>query len=313
MTHPPASVRRSGRLLVLLALGGLLVASLQRMDLGRAAAQLASVRVHWLGLAIACYTAILPLWAWQWMLLSPPSARPRARQMLGVIALTSAVLNTTPFLVGEATAVVLLIARAGLDRATALSVLAMDQLLVGVAKVCLLALAAALAPLPAWMTRAVLGLVATILLLGTALVVAARRHADVAGLVARVFPARLASAMGTFASALEALRSPARGLPALALALLKKAVEVIAIVCVQRAFGLSLPLSAAIVVLAALNLATLLPLVPANVGVFEAAVVLALTRFGVGPEQALGVAVVQHLCYFIALALPGLMAAARAR
>jgi glycosyltransferase 2 family protein len=58
---------------------------------------------------------------------------------------------------------------------------------------------------------------------------------------------------------------------------------------------------------------TLLPLVPGNVGVFEAAVVLALTRFGVGPEQALGVAVVQHLCYFVALALPGLLAAARAR
>jgi hypothetical protein len=119
--------------------------------------------------------------------------------------------------------------------------------------------------------------------------------------------------VGAFAGALEPLRSPARGLLALALALLKKAVEVAAILCVQRAFGLSLPLSAAIVVLAVLNLATLLPLVPGNVGVFEAAVVLALTRFGVGPEQALGVAVVQHLCYFVALALPGLLAAARAR
>jgi glycosyltransferase 2 family protein len=313
VTHPPASVRRGGRLLVLLALGGLVVASLQRMDLGRAAAQLAGVRAEWLGLAIACYAAILPLWAWQWTLLSPPSPRPRAREMLSVIALTSAVLNTTPMLVGEATAVVLLVARAGLDRAAALSVLAMDQLLVGVAKVCLLAVAATVAPLPAWMTRAVLGLLTTILLLGGALVVAAWRHADVAGVVARVFPARLASAVGAFAGALEPLRSPARGLSALALALLKKAVEVAAILCVQRAFGLSLPVPAAIVVLAVLNLVTLLPLVPGNVGVFEAAVVLALTRFGVGPEQALGVAVVQHLCYFVALALPGLLAAARAR
>jgi len=40
---------------------------------------------------------------------------------------------------------------------------------------------------------------------------------------------------------------------------------------------------------------------------------LALTRFGVSPEQALGVAVVQHLCYFVALALPGLLFAARHR
>ena len=313
MTHPPATVRRGGRVLVLLALGGLVVAALQRMDLGRAATQLAGVRAEWLGLAIACYAAILPLWAWQWTILSPPSPRPRTRQMLGVIALTSAVLNTTPMLVGEATAVVLLVARAGLDRAAALSVLAMDQLLVGVAKVCLLAVAATVAPLPAWMTRAILALLTTILLLGSTLGLAAWRHADVAGVVARVFPARLAAAVGAFARALGPLRSPARGLPALGLALLKKAVEVVAIVCVQRAFGLSLPVSAAIVVLAVLNLATLLPIVPGNVGVFEAAVVLALTRFGIVPEQALGVAVVQHLCYFIALALPGLMAAARAR
>jgi uncharacterized membrane protein YbhN (UPF0104 family) len=97
------------------------------------------------------------------------------------------------------------------------------------------------------------------------------------------------------------------------LALLKKAAEVCAIVCVQRAFGVHLPIGGAVLVLAVLNLATLLPVVPGNVGVFEAAVVIALTRLGVGPEQALGIAVVQHLCYFVALALPGLVWAARGR
>ncbi|MFL5618877.1 MAG: YbhN family protein [Gemmatimonadaceae bacterium] len=313
MTHPPASVGRRGRFLALLALGGLVVAALQRMDLARAAAQLATVRGQWLVLAIACYGSILPLWAWQWTLLSPRTPEPRGRDMLGVVALTSAVLNTTPMLVGEATAVVLLVARAGLDRAAALSVLAMDQLLVGVAKLCMLALAATVAPLPEWMTRAVLGLLAALLLLGGALLLAAWRHADVAGALTHVFPPRLATAVGEFARSLEPLRSPTRGLPAFGLALLKKAAEVTAIVCVQRAFGLPIPISAAIIVLAVLNLATLLPIVPGNVGVFEAAVVLALTRFGITPEQALGVAVVQHLCYFVALALPGLLSAARNR
>ena len=313
MTHPSAGVRRGGRLLILLALGGLVVAALQRMDLGRAAAHLTEVRWQWLVLALACYAAILPLWAWQWTLLAPPSPRRRARDMLGVVALSSAVLNTTPLLVGEATAVVLLVTRANLDRAAALSVLTMDQLLVGVAKVGVLAVAAAVAPLPAWMTRAVLGLLGATILLGGALVAAAWRHADVTAVVGRALPARIAAMMGAFANALEPLRSGTRGLPALGLALLKKVVEVAAIVCVLRAFNLSLPLSAAIVVLAVLNLATMLPIVPGNVGVFEAAVVLALTRFGVGAEQALGVAVVQHLCYLTALALPGLVAEARAR
>jgi uncharacterized membrane protein YbhN (UPF0104 family) len=150
-------------------------------------------------------------------------------------------------------------------------------------------------------------------LLGGSLVLAAWRHLDVTGALERVAPARLAAAVGPFAASLEPLRSAARGLPALGLALLKKAVEVAAIACVHRGFGLPVPLSAAIIVLAVLNLATLLPIVPGNVGVFEAAVVLALTRFGISPEQALGVAVVQHLCYFVALALPGLLFATRHR
>jgi uncharacterized membrane protein YbhN (UPF0104 family) len=119
--------------------------------------------------------------------------------------------------------------------------------------------------------------------------------------------------VSSFAVALEPLRDPARGVPALGLALLKKAVEVAAIVCVQRAFGVALPIGASVVVLAVLNLATLLPVVPGNVGVFEAAVVLALTRFGVSAEQALGIAVVQHHCYFVALATPGLVWTARGR
>jgi uncharacterized membrane protein YbhN (UPF0104 family) len=227
--------------------------------------------------------------------------------------LTSSVMNTTPLIVGEAAAVVLLVSRVGLDRAAALSVLAMDQLLVGVAKLCVLAVAAVVAPLPQWMTRSVLGLLASILLLGAALFVAAWRHTDVERALGRILPARIAAAIGAFARALEPLRSAARVLSALGLGLLKKAAEVAAIVCVFRAFGLRESIAAAIVVLAVLNLATLVKVVPGNVGVFEAAVVLALTRFGIAPEQALGVAVVLHVCYFVALALPGLLPAARHR
>ena len=313
MTHPATSAPRRGRILVLLALAGLMVAALQRMDVAQAVARLATVRVEWLVLATLCYASILPLWAIQWHLLAPRASSHRPSDMFGVVALTSAVLNTTPMLVGEATAVVLLVARAGLDRASAVSVLAMDQLLVGLAKLVVLSAAALAAPLPDWMTRALLSLCLVLFALGSSLVIAAWRHADVAGWVSRVLPPRGASAVGAFASALEPLRSAKRGIPALALALLKKAVEVGAILCVQRAFGVHLPIASAVVVLAILNLATLLPIVPGNVGVFEAAVVLSLTGMGIAPELALGIALVQHLCYFVALAAPGLVWVARDR
>jgi uncharacterized membrane protein YbhN (UPF0104 family) len=97
------------------------------------------------------------------------------------------------------------------------------------------------------------------------------------------------------------------------LALVKKAVEVCAMVCMQRAFGLDLPVGAAVLALGMLNLSTLLPIVPANVGVYEGAIVLAYTRYGVPAEQALGLAALQHLCYLLALAAPGVLWAGAAR
>jgi uncharacterized protein (TIRG00374 family) len=296
---------RAARWTAFLVLAALFVLSLRRIDLGLAWAELGSIRPGWLLVAIVCYVAILPLWALQWHLLAPPSPTLTQRRMLEVVAMTSSVLNTTPMLVGEATGIILLVAHAGLARGAALSVLAMDQLLVGLAKLGVLATAALLLPLPTWMTRVVLTLLIAVAALLGGLAVASWRHADLTRLSDRILPAQLRGALANFGPALAPLRSSKLGGGALLLAFAKKLAEILAILCVQRAFGLSLPIASAILVLAFLNLATLMPLTPGNVGIYEAAVVLAYGWLGVPAEQALGIAVVQHLTYFVALALPG--------
>jgi hypothetical protein len=225
--------------------------------------------------------------------------------MLGVVARTSTVLNTTPLLVGEAAGVYFLVTEAGFARAAALSVLAMDQLLVGLAKIVVIGVAAATAALPEWMERGALALLGGVGALLFGLVVVASRSDHLARLASRLLPARGARLLVSVGEALAPLRSVGRGGGALALALAKKLVEVGAIMCVARAFGVEVSAANAVLVLAALNLATLLPIVPGNVGVYEAAVVLAYTQVGVGAERALGIAVVQHACYFAAVALPG--------
>jgi hypothetical protein len=53
--------------------------------------------------------------------------------------------------------------------------------------------------------------------------------------------------------------------------------------------------------------------VPGNIGVYEGAVVLAYSRYGVPTEPALGLAVLQHLCYLLALAAPGVLWAGATR
>lgn len=298
--------RRALHLIGCAAVLSLAIVAIRQLSLTRVVAELAVARPAWIALALLCFTAILPLWALQWRVLAPAAPRPAVALMLGVVAMTSTVLNTAPLLVGEATGVYLLVSEAALSRAGAVSVLAMDQLFVGVAKLCVLAGAATVVSLPGWMARGAQGLGVGVALL--VLVIAGGAwyaRALTTSVLGRALPARLTRAALAAGTALAPVRSPARSGAAFTLALAKKLTEALAILCVQRAFGVALSPPTALLVLAAVNLATLLPLVPGNLGVYEAAVVLAYSYLGVAPERAVGIALVQHACYFVALALPG--------
>ena len=304
MSGASPRIRIAAHVAAVVVPGALLIVAVRRFDLAMVMVSLGTARPAWLALAVACYVSILPLWALEWCVLAPRDGRPMFVRMLGVIAMTSSVLNTTPMLVGEAAAVIFLVSRAGLSRAAALSVLAMDQLVLGIAKVSVLVLATWLLVLPLWMERGMRALSALVALLLVALLVIAWGERTVIR-AASALPLRAGHALRAVADALAPLRSPWRGGSSLGLALLKKLAEMLAILCVQRAFGVVLPYSSAVLVLAALNLATLLPVVPGNVGVYEAATVLAYSYLGVEADRALGIALLQHACYFAALALPG--------
>jgi uncharacterized protein (TIRG00374 family) len=308
----PAMRRRAGwalAVLVVIAVGTL---SLRRIDFGRLMLELRNVHTAWLAGALVCYATILPLWAVQWSLLAPRTERNSLARMLGVTSMMSSTLNTTPFFVGEAAGIALLVTRIGVSRAAAVSITLMDQLLVGIAKVTVLSLAAMLLTLPDWMRTGweTLALGVAVLLLLAALALWRRDH--LVSRAHRSLPARMAHAIDNLGASLEPLRSPTRGGLALLLALAKKFAEILAIVCVQRAFGIAMPMANAVLVLAALNLATMLPIVPGNLGVYEGAVILVYTRLGLSAEHAVSIAVVQHACYFVALAAPGYLWAASA-
>jgi uncharacterized protein (TIRG00374 family) len=308
----PATRRRAAWALAVLAIVAIGAISLRGLDVGRVVFELRHVRAAWLAAALVCFAAILPLWAVQWSVLAPHTPGNTIARMLGVTSMTSSTLNTTPFFVGEAAGVVLLVTRIGVSRAAAVSIMVMDQLLVGVAKVTVLSVAALLLTLPDWMRTGweTLALGVTVLLLLAS--VAAWQRDYLVARAQRSLPPRVAHAIKNLGAALEPLRSPTRGGSALLLALAKKLAEILAILCVQRAFGVSLPIASAVLVLAALNLATLLPVVPGNLGVYEGAVILVYTRLGLSREHAVSIALVQHACYFAALAAPGYVWAATA-
>ncbi len=225
---------------------------------------------------------IQPFGALQWWSLLPDGAAATRRTMLRIFSLTSVANNTTPSLIGHATGALLLAAEPGIGRTAALSVLALDQLAVGLVKVAIIGAAAATLALPTWMTRALSGLGAIVALLLAAAVVVARRTRF-----------------------LGVLRHPARFGAALACAVAVKLCEAGAILCVQLAFGLDPSVRTVLIVLAATALGSVVPIAPANIGTYEAAAYGAYRFLGLTSEQALGIAVVQHVCQLLPAVAPG--------
>jgi uncharacterized membrane protein YbhN (UPF0104 family) len=284
-----------------------LVRAVPDLPWARALQELKRVSVVWLVAAVAANVLILPLWAAEWRLLLPRVFRVSYRRMFEVVAVTAAVLNSIPFFAGEISAVALLIGHGGLSRGAALSVLALDQLLVGFAKLAVIAASALYAPLPPWLRAGILSLAAGVALLLAILVPLAHRWTIARDqLLAR--PSRLATLAARaleWGTHFDALRDPGRAWRLVTLALGKKGAELLGVIAVQVAFGLEPSVANGLVVLAALSITTLLPLAPANLGVYEGTVYATYRVLGVPTEIALGIAIVQHLCFLLPALAPG--------
>jgi uncharacterized membrane protein YbhN (UPF0104 family) len=278
-----------------------LVLALRGLPWQLAIEQVRRIEFRWLVVGVLANLLILPLWAAEWRLLAPGPVRVPYARMFEVVTVTAAVLNSVPFFAGEASAIALLIGHGTLSRGAALSVLAMDQLLVGLAKLAVLAAAAVYAPLPGWLRAGILALVVSVAALLSLLVPLAHHWGSIqARLLAR--PNRMRAALARVASwgaHLDAVRDLRLVWRVMLLALGKKAFELLGILAVQLAFGLEPSVASAMLILAALAVTTMLPVTPANLGVYEATVFATCRYLGVSAETALGVAVVQHLCFLL--------------
>ena len=267
---------------------------------------LARVSPAMLAIAVLLNFGILPLWMLEWSLLKPRTVAVSREKMFEVVTVTASIHNAVPFLAGEAAAVGLLV-NAGLQRGAALSVLAMDQLLVGVAKLVVLTGAALLAPIPEWLSAGVLSLVAGVLALLFILLLLAHFGAVISAQLrerhtrTREWIAKLAG-LGAYLSALREWRLAVQ---VVGLALLKKGLELAAIVAIQVAVGLDPSFAPAVLVLAALAVTTSLPVAPANLGVYEATVYATYRYLGIDADTALAMAIVQHLAFLLPMIATG--------
>ena len=261
----------------------------------------------WLITAVIANLIPLPIWALEWRLLAPGTIRVAYARMFEVVSVMAAVLNSVPFFAGEASGVAMLIGRAGLSRGAALSVLAMDQLLGGLVKIGVLAAAAILVPLPIWLRAGILALVLGVVAMLAVFVPLAHRW-DAIRVRMLLRPSKLRTVVARLASwgtHLDAIRETHRAWKVSLLAITKKLAELLGILAVQMAFGIEPSLASAVLVLAALAIATMMPIAPGNIGVYEAMVFAAYRYVGLPVETALGLAVVQHICFLLPMLATG--------
>jgi glycosyltransferase 2 family protein len=286
-----------------LAATALLVYFANKTDRAQLALAMSIVNWGWITTAIAANALILVSWAGLWWWVSPDAERPRYSAMFSINAMASALMNTMPFLGGHAAAVVLMVKRGGLSRPSALSVMALDQLGEGLAKVTIFMVVALAAPIPGWMRvgiGTVSGGVAALLL---ALVIAAHAHARIkppetdGGRLTVLARGRLLAAH--WAQRMETLRSVKRSIAALAFAVGTKLAEGAGLLAVQHAFGVHLSAGSTTLVLAAVVLGSILPVAPGNIGTYEAAAIIAYRHLGVDAGLATILALASHVCFMI--------------
>jgi len=277
---------------------GLFYLCLQSIDLDRAWIEFSRADPFWLFAAVFCNACILGVWSSLWYLLLPEKCSVPFSRIFQANSYMSTSCNTIPFPGGHAVGVVALARRAEVGHSVALSVLALDQLMEGFAKTFVLTLVVIFVPLPEPVGQAILIFVVVIGFFASIMFYLAHKQPRVIeGTIS--FIDKIRKLVSRWSVHLEILRDVRIFSFGLLLALLMMFAQTLGIWAVQKSLALDLPFWAPILVMGALNLATVLPVTPGNFGIYEGTAFLAYQFYGLSSESALSLALLQHLCFLI--------------
>jgi phosphatidylinositol alpha-mannosyltransferase len=298
------ALRRVGIVVLALALAGLVIFALSRLELRRAGHALVTASPGWIALALALMSLAMLMRAVSWhqtlRAALPDTTMPwgsviRAL-MIGVMA--SALV---PGRLGEPSRILVLSRRLEGRTSRLVPIVAgtvFSQTLINLlALVILLAVSFTSVPLPSGHVAGIVTALA-LPLAACAVVLAGPR---LLALAQRSPWPRLARAANTIARLLHLARQglvvftrPRYGSTAIAFQLLAWALQWLACYTVILALGLQSEAgpAAAAAILLAVNLSAVLPATPSNVGVFQAACLVVLAAYGVGAGQALAYGII---------------------
>jgi len=279
---------------------GLLV---RHVDLAQSLQNLTRLNGSVLLLPLAVFLMAIPLRALRWDLIFPAESRPGVSSCLRALGIGNMINFLLPWRAGDVARCVLVGRGASfLDVSRTLATLGVEKLLDGLALVGIALLTFATLSPPVWLVRLVWG---AGLLFGGALVMlvvlryrarplirvgsAALRRVGFASL-----GDRLQGPLASFVEGLTAVSSTVQMLRLLVLTTVVWGTEALLIWGLALAFGIEIPVQAAVVVSAVLGLGLMVPAAPGGLGTYELAGVAGLKLIGVEASSALALTLVIH-------------------
>ena len=278
------------------------------VDFNQAWKEIEKASAGWLVAAFLFNLLILLVWTSLWSVLIPKAIFVPFPNLLQANSFMSTSCNSLPFPGGHAVGLVLFARLAQIQHSVALSVLALDQMMEGIVKVVVLILAASFSPLPEQMEQGIQVFIVLIFLFIAIMFWAAYKipkvkNSDEKFSFSLLF--RFKKFVSQWAGHLEILRDYRVFSSGLFLALVMMVLQALGIWATQMSLGQELPFWTTILVMAALNLATIFPITPGNFGVYETTAFLIYKFSGLSPEMALSLAFLQHICFLVPMAGTG--------
>jgi uncharacterized protein (TIRG00374 family) len=251
--------------------------------------------------ALVVLGAAIFLRAIRWRLLISPEHRPSTSIVTSALLVGYLFNSILPARAGEAIRIVIVRQRAGTPKFELLGTVVAERAMDVLTLLLFLFAIAPVIPSTEWLPRVVaLGAVLFVVTAGVCIVFAVygERPARVLlrplGVLPMMSRDRIDLAAANLVRGLSAFRRPAIAFPAFALTAASWLLIAFASWICMRGFELRLGFSAAVLVVAAINLAMVLPSGPAGIGVFEAATLTALRPFDIDRAQGLSYALVLH-------------------
>jgi uncharacterized protein (TIRG00374 family) len=263
--------------------------------------------------AAICACAVNFFKAARWRIIIDPVCKTSVRRMLSIFSVGQMVNVSLPALTGQAARILLLAKQAKLPKTYCATTVVLEVLFDGMSLVLLMLACSTMVVFPGWLARSGLlaGIVLVVLLTLLLLVVHNRRRIRVFGhrKLKIKFPRffeKIRHVSHSFADALTMLRSTRHTLITAIFSFGLWIAHALVIAFLIKAFGLSVPMWGALVILVVNSVLLMFPITPGNLGTFQWACVVSMALFGVNKESAVSFSVVLHIMDIVPVFIAGI-------